>query len=512
MAGEPLLEDRKAPEKTPVQVADGGNSGDQNLDLVRIVADTQSLRRSSTGLNPNQGSLTSGWNESYVDLWKSQPLEAGAVTGATALAGYAMWSKLPGVTTYGAGIYGATKFATADAHDLLTSRSVADVLKYGTSSAADLTMVAGLAARFVPQWRAASSTLTAIGAIGRVGASFLPDSNNFSDNTVTAPPSRRVTVDVPIEGGKTEPREFDVYFPQGVDEREKLPLMLVLHGVADGNAAGSMEKETMMNRLADEKHMAVAYPVAKSFKDPTLGMTIQDWNSPGAGLTAPRDGFDDVDYIKAIINKVGTMANLDQRAIYAAGFSSGGEFVQDLRGRMPGVFAGVASVHGTLLGTEAKPVDGDQTAFISVHSDSDQMLPYNGGRGLMTSINFPRIAESRPQNQIPVALRQNGYDGALPLHSTFNNIDVTEYRPTQPGQAPVKEYMIKGGWTGGMIGGVIGRGRDGFPAEHAWDGPGAGGWPVVGDKNRSLDVSRLVVEELLKYKKPDNLNIKRDLQ
>lgn len=510
MAGEALLE--IAPEKAQVPVAEGGNNGDGNLDLIRIVADTRALRGSFTGLDPNHGSLPSSLNESYLNLWKNKPVEAGAITTGAALAGYGLWSKLPGVTTYGVGIYGATKFVTSDAHDLLTARSAADVLKYGTQSASDLTMAAGLAARFIPQWRAASSTLTVIGAVGRIGSNFLPDSNNFSDHNLTAPPSMRVSVDVPIAGGKTESREFDVYFPKGVDERKELPLMLVLHGVADGNAAGSMEKETMMNRLADEKQVVVAYPVAKSFKDPTLGVTIQDWNSPGAGLTAPREGFDDVDYIKAIIKKVGTMANIDEQAIYAAGFSSGGEFVQNLRGRMPGVFAGVASVHGTLLGTEAQPVAGDQTAFISIHSDSDQMLPYNGGRGLMTSINFPRIADSKPQSQIPVALKQNGYDGVMPLHSTFNHIDVTEYRPTQPGQAPVKEYMIKGGWSGGIIGGLIGRGRDGFPAEHAWDGPGAGGWPVVGDKNRSLDVSRLVVEELLKYKKPDNLNIKRGLQ
>ena len=71
---------------------------------------------------------------------------------------------------------------------------------------------------------------------------------------------------------------------------------------------------------------------------------------------------------------------IDPSAVYTVGFSSGGQFAQHLRGRRPGTFAGIGSVHGTLLGTEAPPRFGDQTAFVSLHSNRDNMLPLNGGR------------------------------------------------------------------------------------------------------------------------------------
>lgn len=506
MTGESaLLQEKPADPAVGTPVAEVPQ--DVQLDLARVVADTHALRASFNRMDPNKGAVINDLNSNYLNMWSAQPAKAAGLTAATTLVGVGMFSKLPRVTAYGAGIYGATKLVLTDGHDLLAARNSEDVLKYGASSLSDVTMMAGVAARYIPHLKKASMAITAAGVIGRVGSSFLPDSNDYVDEKVTAPLSQRVSVDVPIAGGKTEKREFDVFIPKSAGDRE-LPLMLVMHGVADGNAAGIMENETAMNRLAEEKQFAVAYPIAKS--QPYMGNTIQDWNSPGAGLTPPQAGYDDVDYIKALINKVGTMTNVDQSALYATGFSSGGAFAQHLRGRMPGTFAGVASIHGTLLGTEARPVAGDQTAFISVHSSSDQMLPYGGGRGLMTVI-LPRVADSNPRSQIPLALRGNGMSDAQAMRGSFRGVEVTEYA-TQPGQAPVKEYMVQGGWQGGPLAAIFGRGRDGFPANHAWDGPGTGGWPVVGEKNRAFDVSRLVVEELLRYKKPGDLKIARDLR
>ncbi len=270
-----------------------------------------------------------------------------------------------------------------------------------------------------------------------------------------------------------------------------------------------MERETGMNRLAEEKGFAVVYPIAKPRDQQYLGK-VYDWNSPGAGLTSPVSGYDDADYIKGILDNLKKDAKIDERAIYAVGFSSGGAFSQHLRGRLPGVFAGVGSVHGTLLGTEAKPKPGDSTAFISVHSDSDHMLPVDGGRGLMT-IPLPRVADSQPLMQKEVAREANQLD-ASPKVTVVGDVEITEYPRKNSSEAPVKEYLVRGGWRGGALAGILGRGRDGFPANHAWDGLGEGGWPIVGEKNRHLDTSRLIVEELLKYRKPDGaMKFSRDL-
>lgn len=165
---------------------------------------------------------------------------------------------------------------------------------------------------------------------------------------------------------------------------------------------------------------------------------------------------------------------------------------------MPGVFAGVGSIHGTVLGTEAAPPSGDKSAFISVHSDSDHMLPASGGRGFMT-IPLAKVADSKPAMQVKVAAQFNGLNPDEHTVSRYNNVRVSDY--SKANSPPVKEYFIEGGWRGGVVCGLLGRGRDGFPALHAVDGIGAGGWPVVGDKNASLDTTKLVVDQLLKYKR-----------
>ncbi|MBX9667267.1 MAG: hypothetical protein K2X93_06595 [Candidatus Obscuribacterales bacterium] len=37
------------------------------------------------------------------------------------------------------------------------------------------------------------------------------------------------------------------------------------------------------------------------------------------------------------------------------------------------------------------------------------------------------------------------------------------------------------------MGRLIGRGRDGYSALHAIGGTGEGGWPIIGEKNRSVN-------------------------
>lgn len=308
-----------------------------------------------------------------------------------------------------------------------------------------------------------------------------------------------VTVDVPVHGGKTERRGYDVYVPSGYDGKSRLPVMFIFHGVSGGDGKGLMEKETNMNAIADQKQFIVVYPWSKTHSPDPLGkIKIQDWNSPGAGLTEPQSGYDDVDYVKSILKDLPERVGVDKDAIYVTGFSSGGQFARHLRGRIPETFAGVATVHGTLLGTEARPDPGDLAADISIVSSHDDMLPAGGGRGLMT-LPLGRVRDSEPKNQFRQAANDNLCKG-LPSVTRMDNFIISEYSPAQCHGFTVKEYYIDGDWLSGKVGGIVGRGKVG-PAQHAWDGTGGGGWPIVGEKNRRIETSQLIADELLKYRR-----------
>ncbi|MBX9687261.1 MAG: dienelactone hydrolase family protein [Candidatus Obscuribacterales bacterium] len=449
-----------------------------------------------TGLSNAESSLPGLLSEKYTEIWKEKPVLAGAATVGTTALGVAALRYLPATSTHMAGVYGATKLMLTDAPDLLSSNGTADYAKYGLACASDLAMVAGTAARYIPRYKGVATLITASGITGRLLANYLPDTEKeikLNPSLLqTVPVSERFSLSVPNKLTSSETRSFDAFIPKG--KESALPVVIMLAGVQDKSAPG-MERETNMNRLAQERGFIAVYPEAKEKEQPMIGKVF-DWNSPGAGLTKHNPDYDDVDYIKGVLDQVKQKANVDERAVYVVGFSSGGQFAQHLRGRLPGVFAGVGSIHGTVLGTEAKAQE--KSAFISVHSDSDHMLPYGGGRGLMTVV-LPTVAKSEPMQQMREAARINGLNIDNAKVKNYESIRITDY--SSKGSPPVKEFYIEGGYRGGMIGGLIGRGRDGFPAAHSIDGDGAGGWPVVGDKNRNLDTTRLVVDELLKYRR-----------
>ncbi|MBX9950720.1 MAG: hypothetical protein K2Y39_16235 [Candidatus Obscuribacterales bacterium] len=319
--------------------------------------------------------------------------------------------------------------------------------------------------------------------------------------------TNHMAVNVRNADGSVDKRDYDVYVPVGYDGKKPLGVLFVLHGVTNGNGKGLMEGESGLNAIADAKQKSgegfmVVYPVAKTNDVKYSGglAKVQDWNSPGAGLNDTNPKYDDVDYFKAMVNalKNNSSVKVDADKLYLSGFSSGGEFSRHVRANMPHTFAGVASVHGTRLGTETNTLPGDYAADISFISNYDDMLPASGGRGLMT-LPLSRVADSNPRSQATQAAADNGCTGPATVTQQGNFI-ITEYNAARCNGYPVKEFFYAGDWRAGKLGGIIGRGQSG-PAQHAWDGPGKGGWPVVGDKNRSVDTSQMIVDELFKYKR-----------
>jgi poly(3-hydroxybutyrate) depolymerase len=287
-------------------------------------------------------------------------------------------------------------------------------------------------------------------------------------------------------------RKYDIYVPSHANG--PLPVMMILHGANGGAADGLMERESGMDKLAEEKGFAVVYPLSKTH--PVLFGTMDNatWNGPFKNLMATDSSYNDFNYLDSVVQDVTTKhaLNVDKDRISAVGMSDGGRLVNEYAAARPGVLSAIASVHGTLLGGEAKTAQGQPTLII--HSDYDYMLPYNGGRGFMSSLSsgiMPGTDSSKPYRQREYWAIQNGCKG-LPAVEDGDKLKVTTYTDAQCQVGPVKEYIIKGG-------------------KHAWDGVlGQGGWPMVGDKDANFETSKVVADFVLQYR-ASGKSIKRNL-
>lgn len=225
-------------------------------------------------------------------------------------------------------------------------------------------------------------------------------------------------------------RPFRVHVPKELDQH-LLPV-IAFDGVTLFNQAGSMG---YINGLDDasERHRFIAiYPIPRTRY---FGI-LAGWNTRG-GYLSYRPELDDVDYIWGIIRR------LQIKRMYVVGFSAGAQFAHILAGRLPGFIAGVVSVSGTWLGTEASPPAG--TAALIFHGENDPVFPYKGGgtswrTEILRFLGNRNVSRSRPYLQIRAYAAANGYPGVC-----FVEEPRQEYvkRTFGPGEgASVVEYFV----------------------------------------------------------------------
>ena len=290
-------------------------------------------------------------------------------------------------------------------------------------------------------------------AFGRTG-----NAEKLETPTVTEPVAGASTISLNSEGAM---RSYQLYTPKGIGtDGTKVPLMVVLDGV-NPKTAGTMQFESQMNRIADREGFAVAYPLAANGHKIPLAGEVHAWNSKGTGLTDHIPTYDDMNFIDNVLRDVRGRVNVDPNRVMGAGFSEGGMFLHHYQTNRPGTFAGIASIHGTMNGMEPVPIDAQgrvvRSDVVIVHSNKDYMLPYNGGRGLMTMF-MPQAAESKPFMQ--KEFWSNVNDSRPAVVQSTPAYDQTDF-VSKDGQQRVREYFVRGG-------------------QHAWDGSPAKGLPIVG--------------------------------
>lgn len=164
--------------------------------------------------------------------------------------------------------------------------------------------------------------------------------------------------------GKT--RSFHVSAPSGYDRARAYPIVFVHHG------AGDDAPETQRDWFVDEAAAPAVYVYPQA-----LPRTRKD----GSGGSIPRwdvDGDEDLRFFDAMLEELSNEWCIDRARVFASGFSSGGNFAQQLGCLRSEALRAFATVAGPGPFTTKC---GGKVGIWMTHDTDDDALPVSGARG-----------------------------------------------------------------------------------------------------------------------------------
>jgi poly(hydroxyalkanoate) depolymerase family esterase len=179
-------------------------------------------------------------------------------------------------------------------------------------------------------------------------------------------------------GGKN--RKYNLYVPNSYPTNKRVPLVLRFHGLG-GNGGG--EINSGYKSIADSEGFILVAPTGAS------GPAGNAWNV-GPCCTSDKN-VDDVAFVRAIIKEVKKVANIDDKRIYATGFSMGGGMTHYLACHASDVIAAFAPEAFDLLQENVNQCNPSRAVpLLSQRASNDGLVKYNGGQDCLTGtcINF----------------------------------------------------------------------------------------------------------------------------
>lgn len=202
----------------------------------------------------------------------------------------------------------------------------------------------------------------------------------------TAPPLEPDEYGLTLEHGGIE-REFDLYLPDEYDARTPLPVVFYFHPLFTNK---SYLKLARTRREANREGYIAVFPNG-------IGAS---WNAGaccgpanGAGDDPP---VDDLGFVRAILDDLKTRVCMDERRVYATGFSNGGFLSHRLACQASDVFAAVAPVSSVNGMTPAACRPERPVPILTINGTEDILVPYEGGFSLrgITNGTFESVSAS----------------------------------------------------------------------------------------------------------------------
>lgn len=144
-------------------------------------------------------------------------------------------------------------------------------------------------------------------------------------------------------------RQYTVHIPARYESAKPAPVVMMFHG-AGGTARGAM-RQTGWSAKADAAGFLAVFPEAVSrdpSRPPRFKNNPQVWNDGSGRGHARRANIDDVGFINAVIDDLKSRFAIDERRIYATGFSNGASMTFRVGTELSKRIAAIAPVSGLL--------------------------------------------------------------------------------------------------------------------------------------------------------------------
>mgnify|MGYP006268265709 CR=1 FL=1 len=168
-------------------------------------------------------------------------------------------------------------------------------------------------------------------------------------------------------------RRYLVQVPASYSAQRETPVVLAFHG--GGGNPQSMIRLSRLNEKSEEAGFLVVYPYGTGVH-PDRGLTF---NGGGCCGYAMKQNVDDVGFVEALLDDLGTVAEIDDGAVFATGLSNGAIMAHRLAAELSERIAAIAPVGGPLM---LATIDPERpVAVLHFHGTSDRLAPFDGGYG-----------------------------------------------------------------------------------------------------------------------------------
>jgi polyhydroxybutyrate depolymerase len=202
--------------------------------------------------------------------------------------------------------------------------------------------------------------------------------------TTTTEPAAVDETDVTINVGARE-RSYLLITPQEITDEERLPVVVVLHGL--GVNAQAMSRTAAWRQAVESERFIAVFPRGEA----------DSWNMGPCCPPANLMGVDDIGFLDAVVAEMNARADVASERMYLTGFSNGGIMVYAFACARPGLFAAVAPFAGSNI-TGCHP--DEPVSLLHHHSDPDSVVPYDGGP------SFGRLLSARDFPDVPTSVGQ----------------------------------------------------------------------------------------------------------
>lgn len=175
-------------------------------------------------------------------------------------------------------------------------------------------------------------------------------------------------------------REYIVYVPELYEPENPTAIVLMLHG-GGGTAKGVMN-ETGWDRMAEQAGFIAVFPEgSRPDPDSPAGFlnNPRTWND-GSGrqnVGAVQRNVDDIGFINALLDDMSDRFNVDEKRVFAAGFSNGAGMVFRIGRELSNRLTALACVASS--DWQDEPVVEEPVSLIYMTGTADPLNPIEGG-------------------------------------------------------------------------------------------------------------------------------------